>query len=152
MNLEAYHGKSVTVLIFMLNHSFRPEDKKKINQMIVGQIRATIVASFTDLLIVKASGTTFYLNFITGAPKMHSFDLTAKDNKDSSTKTTTKSDSSNGHDDVHNETKEDEDMEEEDNLGDRLEDLRIKTKDDSYDTDSNFEDAYNVGLTQELDF
>jgi NTP pyrophosphatase (non-canonical NTP hydrolase) len=161
LNSEAYcRMKAVCALIFMPNHHFGPEDKKKIDRMIVGEIGGTIEASFNDLLIVKTpgdKGTTFYLTFITRrGPKIDRVDLTVKkeDNNDDNS-TGTKSDGSTGSSHSHEsdedaEDKDTEDEETEDELGDHLTDLKITAKDD--DSDSDFEDAYNIGLTQELIF
>jgi hypothetical protein len=88
LNSQAYHGmkKAVSLLIYKPNCHLGPEDKKKIDRMIVGEIRATIEASLNNMLIVKTPGdksTTFYLNFITGGgPKINSVDLTAKEDED----------------------------------------------------------------------
>jgi hypothetical protein len=61
-----------------------------------------------------------------------------------------KDESSHGEsdEDTEDEDTEDEDEDEEE-LADKLGDLKIKTKDDT-DSDSDFEDAFGVGLTQEL--
>jgi hypothetical protein len=74
LNSQAYHGgKTVSAVVFMPNHHFGPEGHKKIARMIVGEIGGTIEASFNDMLIVKTpgdKGSTFYIKFITGAPKI----------------------------------------------------------------------------------